>query len=502
VGNDNKRFRYLLLSAILAVVLLAAACGHAAKSASGEKAPAASEKPASGESDTGGEADEFAQEKQERAEATRARMEAMQNFPERTGTADSAPVKHIPGATWAGAQKFGNQNDWEPDIAADPSSNYVYWVTTRYGDRACNKCPNAGLVYRVSPDNGNTWGPVKYECKCKGAAWQADPQVEVADNGTVYITILQQWHTYVRTSTDHGQTWGPLVNIAPSFNWTDHGFLTVSPDGQDVYVAFSHGGSWVATSHDGGATFADPVQTNVKGQNEYYYQYKGASTGDSAWIAATSVPGSPYAAGPIKYWVLRTVDGGATWDQVLITTVEEQPTCKTPWNPDCHPDHFAGLSGLDRSSDGTLVYTYAGSTVPRNGEQVYTTFSTDNGATWSQGQAQSPEKRVRRRVIAVFPQVISGGPTNFRLWYMDDRRGLRRWNIWYRESNDGGVTWTDETRISDASSGAGYQHVNGFDADYGDYGGIDVMSDGRTVATWGAGYSYFGPGGTWLNRQS
>ena len=36
---------------------------------------------------------------------------------------------------------------------------------------------------------------------------------------------------------------------------------------------------------------------------------------------------------------------------------------------------------------------------------------------------------------------------------------------------------------------------------YGDYGEIAVTSDGATVAIWGEGASYAGPGGTWFNRQ-
>ena len=33
-------------------------------------------------------------------------------------------------------------DDWEPASAADPSSDYVYQMTTRYnGPKACNGCP-------------------------------------------------------------------------------------------------------------------------------------------------------------------------------------------------------------------------------------------------------------------------------------------------------------------------------------------------------------------------
>ena len=57
-------------------------------------------------------------------------------------------------------------------------------------------------------------------------------------------------------------------------------------------------------------------------------------------------------------------------------------------------------------------------------------------------------------------------------------------------------------RISDAGGGRGYKHPAGYDADYGDFSEIDVTNTGRTVATWGEGFSYYGPGGTWFNLEA
>ena len=55
-------------------------------------------------------------------------------------------------------------------------------------------------------------------------------------------------------------------------------------------------------------------------------------------------------------------------------------------------------------------------------------------------------------------------------------------------------------RISDASR-VRLQAPAGFLEPYGDYGEIAVTSDGATIAMWGEGASYSGPGGTWFNRQ-
>jgi hypothetical protein len=56
-------------------------------------------------------------------------------------------------------------------------------------------------------------------------------------------------------------------------------------------------------------------------------------------------------------------------------------------------------------------------------------------------------------------------------------------------------------KISDATSGAGYKDRGGFDEVYGDYGEIAITNTGNSIATWGEGLSYTGPGGVWFNRQ-
>ena len=56
--------------------------------------------------------------------------------------------------------------------------------------------------------------------------------------------------------------------------------------------------------------------------------------------------------------------------------------------------------------------------------------------------------------------------------------------------------------ISDVTAGAAYKHADGFDEVYGDYGEIAITSAGKTIATWGEGLSYAGPGGVWFNRQN
>lgn len=56
---------------------------------------------------------------------------------------------------------------------------------------------------------------------------------------------------------------------------------------------------------------------------------------------------------------------------------------------------------------------------------------------------------------------------------------------------------------SDAPAGAaGYIGDDGFDEIYGDYGEIAVTNTGKTVAIWGEGFSYTGPGGSWSTSSA
>ena len=102
------------------------------------------------------------------------------------------------------------------------------------------------------------------------------------------------------------------------------------------------------------------------------------------------------------------------------------------------------------------------------------------------------------------PRLATSGSGDTRIWYMQTSGGDNpdAWNVWYRSSTNGGRTWSSPVKIDDAPAGAaGYVNADGFDEIYGDYGEIAITNTGKTVATWGEGPSYFGPGGAWFNRQ-
>jgi len=49
--------------------------------------------------------------------------------------------------------------------------------------------------------------------------------------------------------------------------------------------------------------------------------------------------------------------------------------------------------------------------------------------------------------------------------------------------------------------GYDYKDTDGYLQPYGDYFELDIGMDGKTVALWGEGYSYIGPGNVWYASQ-
>lgn len=416
----------------------------------------------------------------------------------RTGTAPvTRPLDRRSAPGWAGSRLFGwKGNDWEPIVAADPNAPYVYMLTTRFsGHRACSTCTKPPIIaLRISSDGGKTFGHWSYLCTCPGEnGGQGDPQIAVAADGSVYaVWIDGAFRDVLSRSTDYGQTWSDPVRVASGIGYQDHPWLAVSPSGQDVFVAFNHADSYIAQSHDFGVTWEPPIKTNR--DRRYHYAGGGYVADDgTVTFSQASYPLHRGYTGKVKMVATRSTDGGATWQTATVDRVGLQPRCLSRG---CPANHLGGHASLGADATGDLVIAYDGAVVSKGPQYIYVRRSTDGGLTWGRRERVSPGGDV----VAAFPAIVGTGEGDYRLWYMDDRKGTERWNVWFRRSRDGGRRWGHDVRISDARRGAGYVHARGFDADYGDYGGIAVTQSGETFAAWGEGYSYNGPGGTWYNR--
>lgn len=385
-------------------------------------------------------------------------------------------------------------NDWEPTVAADPAAPYVYVVTTRYGSPACAKhCPDPALVIAVSHDGGATFGRQRYLCICRGIPSQNDPEVAVARDGTVYAAWLNDFVPGVvfARSRDHGRTWTAPKPVMANLEFSDKPILVISPSGRDVYIAFNASDSYVVTSHDRGDTFSAPVRTNRDGR---YWFADGGYVAPDGVVTFTEASYTQTSTGKVFIHTVRSEDGGHSWQSKRIDAVAEQPDCTSAG---CPIDFYGPSVAVGGTGSNRLVMTYNGAVNPKEPQRIFSRRSVDGGRTWS---ARTVLSLAPASANGAFPAAVGDAHGDFRVWYMDDRAGRGRWNVWFRQSIDGGATWSAESRLSNAVSGAPYQSTAGFAHPYGDYGGIAVTNAGVTIAAWGEGASYDGPGGTWLGR--
>ena len=415
-----------------------------------------------------------------------------------TGTA-AAPAGG-PGTGFDPEQRFSSGNDWEPHVAADPGSTFVYMVTTGRDAKECLQCPEPSIIYRVSPDSGSHWGPVRFVCGalCRSnniaGPWQFDPTIAVADDGTVFVAWLDNWNPgpLVARSSDHGQTFSrPVIAGKSGGGWVDKPWLAISSDGKDAYVAFSDGDPSVSASHDGGRTFGRPVQITPPLNKRYWFPEGGVVLPNGDVYFSLSIE-STFGTGPVDLAVIRSTDRGATWTTQIIDSSEEAKLCEGS----CGIDHYQAQIVVDVDSAGTLMVAYMKNTRPGDPKSFFSRTSTD-GVTWS---APRPINDI---ADSNFP-VITNGPTpgDFRVAWQDDRNGPIAWNTFYKRTTNYGRSWSKEVRLSDLGSGAPYKTAAGYVFPYGDYFGIAADSKGTNYVIWGEGFGRALGGGSWFTRGS
>jgi BNR repeat protein len=440
------------------------------------------------------------EEAQEQAEGTQERLEALAEARAEGTLGVNARIRRAPSPGWAGERIVNTTgDDWEPAIATDPDDPYVYILHNRYGgEAACpSNCPDPAMILHVSADGGKTWQPERYLCECRRVQGQYDPLIEVVpETGDVYAVWMNDFNIHFSKSTDHGNAWTTPVPVYGQVAWGDKPNFATSADGQDVYISFNgptQGDSWVAYSHDAGATWS---QVKVSSGQRYYFAYGAAVLPDGravlSNISFTYSGPAGAAEGTMRIHVLASDDGGQTWTDAVIDTLELGSSCTSDG---CYADFYDSGPALARDVDGDLLIAYNGASEPFGPQSVYVRSSTDGGRTWGSRLRLSPAG-----VNAAFPQATGTGNDGIRLYFADERTG--RWNVWYRSSTNLGASWSAAVRISDATSGTDYKNADGFLEFYGDYGEIAVSNAGATIAVWGEGSSYTGPGGVWFNRQT
>jgi hypothetical protein len=419
---------------------------------------------------------------------------AAQTKVDATASASAAAPGFDSERVWSG------NDDWEPAVAADPSSSWVYQMTTRYnGPPPCNSCPMPAIVFRSSSNGGQTWNPDQFIAFTSKA--QNDPMIEVATDGAIYAVWLDDYRPGIKfiKSTNRGATWSTPIRltgggIKPA--WSDRPILAISRDGRHVYIAFNASDSWVTASHNFGASFNAPVKTS--NDTRYWFQTQGAVAQDGTVVFVATDYSQDYT-GDTGIRVIRSTNGGTSYTTTLIDTSKEMPGCA--WAAGCYFGFLGPAAGVAVDVTGTMIMAYNSGNAVGAPQRLYVRTSTNAGATWSaRTEISDPNPATNNG----FPAVAAGPSAgDFRVVWQDTRTGgTSSWNTWLRRTTNGGASWAAALRLSDLGSGAPYKTASGYAFPYGDYLELAVDGFGRNHVIWGEGASYTGPGGTWYASGS
>jgi len=421
-----------------------------------------------------------------------------------------------PPGTFTNPLRLGFQggDDWEPSIAAD-ASGHVYALWTHYVgfgggatgeiDPSCPGCPSPHMVIQIYDPIAQTWGAP--HALAPSEERQDDPQI-VVDPVTqfVYAAYMEgdKSSMFVARSDDFGQTFEPVL-VEEIERGLDK-IALAARDG-DVYLVYhSQQKIFASFSDDDGETW-EVVQPIHNTNSRFGVSLPSGAAIDSngdAYFAWNGVNRPGQAKGTINLYVTKTADGGETWTTSVVDQSQAPPPC------DCGGwDYWGAQMAIGVDAEDRVYVMWNANDVKYGVQRMFFASSTDGAESWSDPVDVSLAPTGANNV---FPALVAGGTGDVRIAWQDDRNGFdaggndpaARWNTYYRRSTDGGDTWSDEAILSAYVLGFTYKvegPPDGYLQPYGDYFELDIDSAGKTVALWGEGNSYVGPGNVWFARQ-
>jgi len=302
-----------------------------------------------------------------------------------------------------------------PAIAVDGANVCVAWQDDTPG--------NCEIYFKKSTDGGATWQASKrltYNT-------EDSRRPAIAVNGAnVYVVWSDHApgnnEIFFRWSADGGATWESAKRLTNNAGNSYHADIAAS--GAQLFVAWNDDTPGIddiffRQSADSGATWQAAKQLTFNA---------GYSTRPDVAVRNTNVflvwnddtPGNSEA------YFRRSVDGGANWltSKRLTTT--------------------SGYSeGPSVAVSGANVHVVWDDDTPGNGE-IYFRTSADNGATWQKA------KRLTSNAGQSYLPVVAVSGAKIQVAWQDYSPGA--YNIFFRNSTDGGVTWQARQNLSNSTN--------------------------------------------------
>jgi len=254
--------------------------------------------------------------------------------------------------------------------------------------------------------------------------------ITTAPDDTLYV-LWPDWTDWEDTkvtltkSADYGDTWSDPVVLFDGVAYDNFDLLADEAGLHLLLVEFyedeeaEYKQLYYTRSLDGGETFAAPVRVGERDNIESLKLFSGSGY---LFIYARN-----YVQNLDFDYLYVSDDAGVTWTEKPLLPGQ------TVQNPD-----FA-------VKDGVIHMAFGGFLVSPD---IKYAFSTDAGDGWSAPVPVSSGAGVH----AQLPSIVVDDDGDIHVAWEDDREDY--FNIWYSRSTDGGITWSDDVRVNDTYYGA------------------------------------------------
>lgn len=404
-----------------------------------------------------------------------------------------------------------------PDVAIVSAIDFNYAPP---GWACCARGAWSNAIYTTA-DGGETWTSRGYvpsvqpeSCTIPVAA---DPALAFDASGTAYLSYISYCEggtgsaaLAVISSRDGGATWSPPAVVSQSSrvgsncSSLDKPYIGTDPRPltSASYVAWlrieydcdtgSLQGVFIdiSASLDDGATWTSP--TPVSGAPHVWMQGAMPRVGPDGAIYVSYYQDAPLdlrcpsptnliagqsleSLASTEMVVARSSDGGATWTQTRVTAICDNQFA----NPEQPLSLGNALSipslSIDRGT-GTLYLAWSNRDLPS--ATIHVATSTDSGDTWRIASVGDVGWS------AFMPWIVADSGVARMVYVAENSASL--YNVIYRESFDGGSSWSDGFRLNTAPLVAGFGIANGPYSNgtfIGHYMGFDAAG-GRIIPAW------------------
>ena len=387
----------------------------------------------------------------------------------------------------------GAQNETSITVNRNNPSNLIGGANDyRTGDSRCGRY--------FSTDNGRTWTDLSPFPMFTGAgtttAFTAagDPGIAIDANGHAYYLCMYFTRTpgsdatqYVHKSLDGGATWGPPIQVssaAARSHFDDKGHIAVDNKSftahrGNVYVAWARldqNQIRFARSTNGGVSFDPDIQVN------------GAANAVTGVNIAVGIDGAVYVTWidltTNQIMIDKSTNGGQNFG-ALTGGTDHTIRSLTPTGsvrPLTRVNSFPVIAA-DASNPNNVYAVWAEDPPGNDDSDIMFARSTDGGDNWSTPIRVNDEINPPGDFNSQFFPWMAVDPTDGSInvvWY-DDRTDPSHTDatplvdLFFASSNDGGLSFSLNSRISTQSSDTTTNFGSGSNQFFGDYNAIDAF---------------------------